>query len=151
MSSILDELRERVTQTQAALEKAKEASAKAQAKQASLEEELEAYSNALRFEERRNGASGSVPTFVPEIRAEADPVLANVVPVIKSVELQRVMRERKDGISPLDLHSELQKRGVEIGTNYVYGLLYKLRKGGEIRKKGRKFYWVESQEAKAVS
>jgi uncharacterized phage infection (PIP) family protein YhgE len=151
MSSILDELRERVTQTKAALEKAKEASAKAQAKQTSLEEELKAYSNALRFEERRNGASGPVPTFVPEIRAEADSDRVILVSVNKSDELKRIMRERKDGIAPLDLHAELQKRGVEIGTNYVYGLLYKLRKGGEIRKKGRKFYWVESQEAKAAS
>jgi hypothetical protein len=151
MPSILDELRERVSQTQAALEQAKEASAKALAKQTTLEEELEAYSSALRFEERRNGASGPGRTFVPTIRAEAASEKGEDVSINKSVELKRVMKERKDGISPLDLQAELQKRGVEIGANYVYGLLYKLRKGGEIRKKGRKFYWVESQEAKTAS
>lgn len=148
MSSIVETLRERVSQTQVQLEQAKKVTAEAQATQTALEEQLEAYSSALRFEERRNGSSGTPTSFLqPESEAQES---ANTA-INKSLELRRILQDRRDGITPLDLHSELQKRGIEIGTNYVYGLLYKLKNGGEIRKKGRKFYWVESQEAKPAS
>ena len=69
----------------------------------------------------------------------------------KSAELKRVLKERKSGIEPLELHAELQKRGVQIGTNYVYAMLYRLKQSGEIRKRARKFYWVEPQETKPAS
>lgn len=64
MSSIVETLRERVSQTQVQLEQAKKVTAEAQATQTALEEQLEAYSSALRFEERRNGSSGlQLPSF----------------------------------------------------------------------------------------
>ena len=52
MSSILEELRERVQQTGSALEEAKKSAAKALAKQATLEADLQAYASALQAEER---------------------------------------------------------------------------------------------------
>jgi hypothetical protein len=154
MTSILEELSQRVKQTEAALEKAKKATAEAQAKQATLEEDLEAYSRALQAEERRDGLPGAMRVIPPEVIGRPDSVAlgsGDKEPVNKSEEVKRVLREQKDGISPTDLHSALQKSGVNIGSNYLYALLFKLKKTGSIKKKYRKFYWVDPHETKPPS
>jgi hypothetical protein len=149
MPSILEELRERVKQSGAALEEAKKATAKAQAKQATLDADLRAYTMALEAEERRNGVAGAVKVIPAEHIGRPDlSALANSgePSVNKSEEVRRVLKERKQGITPIALHDELQKQGVDIGANYVYALLHKLKKRGLVKKKGTKFYWVETQE-----
>jgi hypothetical protein len=154
MTSILEELSQRVKQTEAALEKAKKATAEAQAKQATLEEDLEAYTRALQAEERRDGVPGATRVITAEQVGRPDLVAAATgrrEPVNKSEEVKRVLREEKDGISPTDLHSALEKNGVNIGSNYLYALLFKLKKSGSIRKKNRKFYWAEPHETKTGS
>jgi hypothetical protein len=82
MPTIIEELRERVSEIKSALEQAKAATLEAQAKQTGLEEQLEAYTNTLNFEERRNGASGPAKLFVPTIRAEADPAFSDSASVV---------------------------------------------------------------------
>jgi hypothetical protein len=154
MTSILEELSQRVKQTEAALEKAKEATAEAQAKQATLEEDLEAYTRALQAEERRDGVPGAMRVISAEQVGRPAMVAATTggrEPVNKSEAVRRVLREQKDGISPTDLHSALQKSGVNIGSNYLYALLFKLKKTGSIKKKNRKFYWIERHETKPPS
>ena len=154
MGSILEELRERVKQTGTALEDAKKVTAKALAKQATLEADLQAYRMALEAEERRNGIPGAVKIIPEEHVGRPDLVAlsSSTEPSVnKSEEVRRILKERKQGITPVDLYAQLQKVGVGIGLNYVYALLSKLKKSGSVRKKGNRFYWAEAQETATAS
>ena len=160
MTSLIDHLKQRVTETQSALGTAEQAVARATSKKEELEADLAGYVQAHQAELRRSGTDSArreaeaikaedAATAAATLAALSDEDETNKTGVVKAI----INEHASDGIASANVVSEAARRNVHIKRNYVYSILLRLKNRGRIaRRRGRYFpVRVQADTGKVVN
>jgi hypothetical protein len=139
--SFAEELRTRLKAKQKDWEKCREDMRKVKEKDAALREEIAAIQVLLNTEEPQLAASTSKPA----------PVAIDSGDRNKAESVRQLIEEvaGSEGLSPAQIRKLLEARGVTMPTNYLYAILGRSKKAGQVVEKSGRYFPTE--KAKAAS
>ena len=123
----LADLKARIEETRREYEAAKR-------KAEQLHSELEAYARVLDVEQRRQAGTNHARTVALTDRATG----VNRIQFIRSF----IASQREAGVNAKDIIEAAEKAAVDVPRDYVYTVLLRLRKGGEIEERNRRYFPV---------
>lgn len=139
--SFVEELRSRLKAKQKEWDKCKEEMRRVKEKDAALREEIAAIQVLLHKEEPQQAAGVSKPAPVTIDSGERN-----------KAELVRQLIEEAagtEGLSPAQLRTLLDSKGVTMPTNYLYAILGRAKKAGQVTEKNGRYFPAE--KAKVAS
>lgn len=131
-----EELRSRLKAKQRDWEKCKDDVRKAKEKEAELREEISALQVLLHKEE-------------PQRANSVTPVSIDSGEKNKAEAVRKLIEETAgvEGITPAQIRTLLEARGIALPTNYLYAILGRAKKGGQVVERQGRYFPAEKEKA----
>jgi hypothetical protein len=141
MADFITYLEGRVQETKRTLQSVTERIQKANVERETLIADLEGYERTLSAEKRIRGVEAE--PLQSEAIHSSNGSRAGLPEVNKADFARQFIRDHPGGVLPRDIMRGFQEKGIPIGKPYIYALVQRLQKQGQIRQRRDRWYPVE--------
>jgi hypothetical protein len=138
-----EELRARLKTKQREWEKCREEVRKAKERESSLRDEVAAIQTLLNAEEPKKSAKRSVIASLAEMQIP----LTDAPEINKAQVVRQLIQELgPNGVTPAQLRTILISRKMDMPGNYLYAILLRAKKAGQVAERHGKYYPTEKEK-----